>query len=474
MKKIVVSQHQAFLDEPILFENVEIDESKIYFVYIGEIKAYGLNIFLKRYLEKVYGVPFDFIAIVPDLLSEYKGFKNIIVYNPDSYTYKKKKGILVNCRLSLAKFFQEVSSSKRIRELFNSLCKRQDRLFIHLFESLPEIDMVCGEKVSIICPDPVLAHKLNNKLYQHELAIELGIPVPEGKCCKNLKEAIEVAKIYFNKGDRIFITQEYSAAGSNSIFANNVDDIKRRFGGMDQAYLVTRLVPHIYDPTVLGVVGNEKEVYIASVADQQMEENKFRGSSFPTELPYKIVRNLKEYTRKIGYKMGEMGYRGIFGCDYIVDAKGNVYFVEINARKQGTTMETVLTMLHRLPKHPTLLDMEFEAVTNNRLPDNLIEMDPTKPGLSWEVYNVKPEKDLFVIKEIPKLKSEMELFAEIAKNKEKKASTIVEDHLGEGLYQRAGGFVARIISVGNDLNEVRKELDRAKAIVEESFLPWTN
>ena len=54
VKKIVVSQHQTFLDEPILFENVEIDESKIYFVYIGEIKAYGLNIFLKRYWMRIY------------------------------------------------------------------------------------------------------------------------------------------------------------------------------------------------------------------------------------------------------------------------------------------------------------------------------------------------------------------------------------------------------------------------------------
>lgn len=100
------------------------------------------------------------------------------------------------------------------------------------------------------------------------------------------------------------------------------------FKGVDTTYLISRYIPHSYDPTVLGVVANEKDVYIAGVADQQIVDgNKFTGSTYPSRLPGKVIDTLKEYTRKIGRFMGSLGYRGIFGCDFIVDDDFNIFFL---------------------------------------------------------------------------------------------------------------------------------------------------
>jgi hypothetical protein len=91
-------------------------------------------------------------------------------------------------------------------------------------------------------------------------------------------------------------------------------------------YLVSRYMPHEDDPTVLGVVANEKDVYIAGVADQRIEHgNRFTGSTYPSKLPPDIITTLGELTRKAGKWLAANGYRGIFGCDYIVNATKKIF-----------------------------------------------------------------------------------------------------------------------------------------------------
>jgi len=55
----------------VYFHNYRIDPDARYFLYIGELKNYGLNIFLKEALTRLHDRPFDFIAIVPDILEQY-------------------------------------------------------------------------------------------------------------------------------------------------------------------------------------------------------------------------------------------------------------------------------------------------------------------------------------------------------------------------------------------------------------------
>ena len=40
--------------DPILFNSIELDPDRAYFIYVGEIKAYGLNPFLIPVLEQIY------------------------------------------------------------------------------------------------------------------------------------------------------------------------------------------------------------------------------------------------------------------------------------------------------------------------------------------------------------------------------------------------------------------------------------
>jgi len=460
-----------FQRDPILFNSIKLEADKAYFIYIGEIKAYGLNAFLIPVLEQIYCRPVECIAVVPDLLGRYP-YSNLAVLNRDSFHYYSSKGMLVNCRPSAGNFAREVSASFLAQELIESIIREQDFVYIHMFASRQEMKLVDGERVMLLGPDPTLAHHFNNKITQYQMACQLAIPLPEGFCCNCLEEALESAQNFFRCGEEVFVSEAYSAAGSNSAFASNREEIQQRFVGNDQPYLVTRRVPHRYDPTVLAVVANAQEVYIASVADQRMEENRFRGSTFPTVLEGEVVEQIKDYTRLVGRYMGAQGYRGMFGCDFIVDESGQIYFVEVNARKQGTALESTFTLLHGLPGHPTLPEIEFCAVTRGKLPQGLTEMDSTRSDISWGTYNVKSERDIRVVEKVSCSQSEAEMFRQVSQAKGITSRAIVEDHLGPGVYQRAGGFVGRCISAAKSLPGMHSQLKKKEMQVGSSFRPW--
>ena len=456
--------------EEVLYENVRLEKDRAYFLYVGEIKGHGLNHFLKEPLERVHGRPVDFISIIPDVLSEYR-HGNLVVINPEAGRLRRETGLTHSVRIPAGRFAEEVGTSPFVAGLIRRILGSQDRLYLNMWASQVEMTLTEDERVRLIGPDPELALELNNKLKQYRLAGELGVSVPPGGTCGSVEEALALAEEYFRRGEQFFVTAEYSAAGSNSIVASTGDEIRERFGRGFGNLLVTRYIDHRYDPTVLGIVAGPEDVYIASVADQTMEGVRFRGSHYPTLLDRGKAAELKKITRIIGRRMGEMGYRGVFGCDYIIDGEGKIYFVEINARKQGTTLETSLTMLHHLPDQPTFPELEFLAVTEGSFPPGLREMDPSEASLCWGTYNCKMEEDVEVNGHIAPACSEMELFARAAADDGQGSSFIVEDHVGTPMRQKAGGFLARIIAASGDRSRVAEAVREGRRRVEKTFRP---
>lgn len=450
------------MDEPY-WDSVRLDPDTFYFLYIGEIKAQGLNDFLVEPLQRLYGRPVDFISIVPDVLARYPR-DNTIVVNPRAAEARRMSGMDHNIRIPGVYFASEVSCCPSVIDLVDQLVDRQGHVYVSVFESSPGLDLIDGERVRLIGPDPDLARTFNNKLVQYEMACTLRLPVPPGGCCSSLEGATRNAQELIVRGYSVFLSQEYSAAGSHSIIATSVQEIEDRFSDPDCGYLITRYLEHEHDPTVLGIVAGERDVYIASVADQNIQGTRFRGSTFPTSLPAGIVRDLKEMTRTVGSYLGEQGYRGAFGCDYIVDPEGDIYFIEVNARKQGTTMETALTMKYRIPGHQSFLELEFEAVTEGRFSRPLAEMDSSEGGICWGTYNVKVEKDIVVTSDLPPMVTEQELFRRVAEGSSG-AGSVILDHVGKSVRQAPGGFLGRIIAVSSVLDDIEPALEEGRRLL---------
>ena len=443
-----------------------------YLVYIGEVKSYGLAIYMAKTLEKFMKVPYGVIYIVPDVLLKYPELmENVIVINPYVYDLFIKNldiGICkrVAARVSLDCFYEAVSKDHYFRELLIDLLRYQDRVFIYTFESRPSLELPPLRGLEFLGTDPVTSDRWNDKFFQYERLNRL-VPVPDfvitNKVSKRLLDAI------FSEWGKVFITRRYSAAGSNSIILDNPslffnyfeDDIE------NSVFMFTRYVEHEADPTVLGIVANEKEVFIAGVADQIIEKgNRFVGSLYPSSLPRKVVRKLRDYTVRVGRALAVEGYRGFFGCDYIVDKQENVYFVEVNARKQGTTMEFCCTFDVELngKEKVTLTDMEYSSIVYETFPigsHELYQVNPLKRQvINWGTYNYKVDMNVVLSGEPQNTNIwERDLFVS-------KSGYAVTDYIGDGFTVRRDTFVGRVIAVGSSRAEVLKNLDLGKKDIE--------
>jgi len=453
----------------IHFSNFRLDEDKDCFLYIGELKNYGLNAFLKKALTRYFNRPFQFIAIVPDVLEQYN-YDNLIVINPLVESTDGECVLKKSCRINAREFMAAVSENPKVISLVHQILRRQPKLFLNMYESLPEMSLDRIEGVTILGPDKEIAARSNNKAVQMSALKEM-VPVVDFKFCNGYQSLIDSTdQLWSTWTDGIFVTKEYSAAGINSTVASCKKDIEDKFNGDDTSYIISRFMPHTLDPTVLAVVANQDDVFIAGVADQRIEDgNRFTGSTFPTTASPEHTKELIRHTRTVGKWLAGQGYRGIFGCDYIITNENEVRFLEINARKQGTTLEFCCTLDQALGADaPNLPELELWAVVEGIFPANAREMNPVLPPVHWGTYNYKIHQPVFTETYIPQQTREQETFENVAKGRLKKDYLILE-HIGTNFTLAEGAFLARVVAVAQDRDSVDQGIVQGRKIIELTF-----
>ncbi len=454
--------------EDIYYTNFTYDPTCYYFFYIGELKAYGLNQFVREALQKMApGREVRFVAIIPDVCIQYY-YPDIIVINPCCKAGGQPPQVC--CRLGTGQFMTSVSSSGTIRRLVADILENQEELYLSMFESVLEMTLDEIDRVSILGPDKFVAKHYNSKLVQ---SVELAgyVPLVESEVCMGLTTLLEKTDALRNTWeDGIFISLAYSAAGINSAVTHTREEVLHRFTDENGEYLITRYISHDLDPTVLAVVANDKDVYIAGIADQKIVDgNKFVGSSYPSKVTKDQADILRKYTIAAGRKLGRAGYRGIFGCDYIIDHYGVIWFLEINARKQGTTLEFCCTLEQNLPVgSPTLPELECHAVLHNCFPPGTVESEDNICDLHWETYNHKLAVPVLTTGYIPQDTGERSSFAKVAKREIHKDFVILE-HLGSPLRVMPGTFLARVVSVARSGDDVREGLGQGIGWIKQTF-----
>ncbi|WP_136810441.1 ATP-grasp domain-containing protein [Desulfosediminicola flagellatus] len=465
--------------DDVLFSNFSYNPEAYYFLYVGDLKNYSLNCFVKECLERRLNKrEVRFIAIVPDVCIQYN-YTNIIVINPVATQDMIENHAIshmdtqprMSCRLKSSIFMKAVSESKTVRNLIETILANQNQLYVNLYESMVEMTLDSIDRVSVLGPDKQIARKYNDKVFQYNL-LKGRVPCIDGLCCEGREHLLQTTSTLWEKWpDGIFVSAAYSAGGANSAVTYCQEDVVRKFKDDDNCYyLVTRYIPHDLDPTVLAVVANENDVYIAGIADQVIQDgNRFVGSTFPSVANTEQQRQLREHTVTIGRILGEAGYRGIFGCDYLIDRKGDIHFLEINARKQGTTLEFCFTLEQTLPEgSPMLPELEYYAVTENRFPAHTVEMNDNHHGIHWGTHNYKITAAQLTKGYIPQNPYERETFKKIAR-KELIKDFVILEHLGTNFLVSPGTFLARVVSVARCAEDVAEGLCQGVGFIQQTI-----
>ncbi|MBU1001099.1 MAG: hypothetical protein KKE73_01100 [Proteobacteria bacterium] len=451
--------------EHVCFENIRLESGVDYFLYIGEIKAFGLSDFVRQGLERRCGRPFKAIGICPDILHQYP-YDNVVVINPWAKPPRANARSDEAGRVSAGPFVAHVCASRYVQSLLRLLRERQDGVYVWMFESRREFQLQEMDGVTLLGPDPELVHQLNDKTWQYETFKELA-PVVEFRICQGRDDMLTCCGEFAKRCSHgVFVSCDYSAGGVSSKVVQRIEDAECKFTDPEGRYLVSAYKPHVWDPTVLGVVGNERDVFVAGVADMTIVDgNKFRGSTYPSRLPGPIQQRLKDYTAAVGRKLGSLGFRGIFGCDYIVDAEDNIFFIEVNPRKQGTTMEYCCTLEHLLPQGAANLPaLEIGAVLDNRFPENTVYPDPQRVAaldIHWGTFNYKVEGQCARTRTaLAQRLKERELFKRVAGNGA--GGHVILEHVGADVDVLPGTFMGRVAAVGSSRRAMLLALNRGK------------
>ena len=464
--------------DDVLYSNFTYNPGAYYFLYVGDLKNYTLNHFVKETLERrLHRNDVQFIAIVPDVCIQYN-YANIMVINPVAHHdmianhafSQQDSPARMSCRLPSAAFMEAVSSNAAVRQLISTILENQNQLYVNLYESLAEMTLDEIDGVSILGPDKHIARRYNNKVFQHEV-LQGVVPLIDGYRCENRNQLLETTGPLFERWpEGIFVSAAYSAAGANSAVTHSQEQVAERFTDRECQYLVTRYIPHDLDPTVLAVVASEEEVFIAGIADQNIVDgNRFVGSTFPSAATAEQQQLLRDYTTAVGRVLGAAGYRGIFGCDYLIDRAGAIHFLEINARKQGTTLEFCFTMEQSLPEgSPMLTELEYYAVTENRFPPHAREMNGNHRSIHWGTYNYKITRHTLTTGYIPQNPYERETFRKIAR-KELIKDFVILEHLGTNFLVSPGTFLARVVSVARCREDVAEGLCQGVGFIQQTI-----
>ena len=460
--------------QDIVYSNLRLDPDAHHFLFVGEFKSCCLNEFVARALRRVFGPRVRAVSIVPDVLGEYPG-ANVTVINPDALSAMRAEGRRVALRIPMSRFATHVCESSYVMDLVRQLLEHQGELSLWMFESRPELTLRQVQGVRFLGPRASLVAQFNDKTWQYQ-TLTGHVPVVDHRVCCGCEELWEAAEDLRSRcPDGVFVTNCYSAGGANSLVTTEASQVTARFADPAGRYLASGYVPHDHDPTVLGCVGGPGQVYVAGVADMRIEnQTMFRGSTWPSQLPLDIQGELVAHTRMVGEILAERGFRGIFGCDYIVDRSGRVLFIEVNPRKQGTTMEYCCALEQLLPEGtPSLFDMEYEAVTRDRLPDGCVEPSPADAaaaGLFWGTYNLKVKREALTTTALAMDMPERELFQRVAAGG--KGSHLILEHVGADVLVKPLTFLGRVAAVGRTRQEMLTELDEGEMRLRRSFVDF--
>ncbi len=457
------------------FSNIQLDPDTYYFLYVGELKACCLNPFLQKGLERETGRKVGHISVVQDMC-EANGHNNIMILNPEAVqlAVETDGSPKVAIRVPMRQFAIHVSQHPAVRNLVHSILLRQPALPVWMFENKVELTLRDIPGVQLLGPDPSLVFQCNDKAWQYDTFFGL-VPTVDYKICCGIEELmLATSRMRENSPDGVFVSKTYSAGGSDSMVTHSQEETSTRFNDPYARYLVSPYIKHAYDPTVLGLVANANDVFIAGVADMRIEGGTgFRGSTWPSQLPEHVQSALRKHTKTIGHKLGEYGFRGIFGCDYIVDHSENIYFIEVNPRKQGTTMEFTCMLEQLSPADaPSLIELEYYAFKHGRFPNSTAWPDFKKihrkgTTFHWGTYNFKVNNTVKTHTFLPQAMPEVELFRRCAKHGQ--GGYLILEHVGRDTVVKPGTFLARAVAVDSTRQGMRDKLEHAIQLIKSSF-----
>ena len=359
----------------------------------------------KRYKKK----KFEPIYILSAEPGKYHQKSNYIIINKElkrlQQKTKNKKIVLLQ---DLEDLNIEFSESKFVQALIDKLSKKQDKIFLISFTSFGL--KVNNKKIINIGPRAELVEKYDSKIEQIKLFKKLKLPINETRIYSNI-DKLKKAKLTYPG----FISPTYTSGGAESAILFSNKDLKVFFSKLrrvnkDKGFFVAKYVKDVQSsPNSVGIVCKKNDVRVLCLTDQIIRGIKHTGNIYPTSANKSNQKKMITITKKIGNHLSALGFRGMYGCDFIIDNKGKLSVVELNPRRQSCYL-----ILQLMSKKINLLDVELKLALGESIPK--FKYNDIQVKYSWLHNKLKPYLKYQVLKKEFRINNEDSPFSKNGKN----------------------------------------------------------
>lgn len=182
--------------------------------------------------------------------------------------------------------------------------------------------------VRLVLPKYEIVKFWDNKINQYENLSKV-VRVPYYKVYDSIFQFIRLDVI-----EKVFISSENSEGGSFcSVFDGNKKDLLK-FLNKKSRIRVSEYI-EIKKELSVHVVIFPKYNIIGPILKQENENQVvFKSIEYPTTYSYEVIK----YIDNISTELRKSGYLGVVGIDLMIDSNSNLYLVEINPRKMGSSL----------------------------------------------------------------------------------------------------------------------------------------
>ena len=371
--------------------------------------------------------------------------------------------------VDISRYLNEIfCTNDKLINLVSRLAEKQE--CVPLFGFTTSFLNIANRKISVIGPRSEITTIYDSKIKQRRIFEDTEVPFPETEICYDV-DRLEESEIV-RKHKPCIASAEYSSGGGGTVVIRtdkDIPDFRRRLSAryINQRYIVSPFLKAMSSPNSTGFVIDEENVLVISVSDQLLYETrneiKYEGNCYPSAIPARIQDEIILYTRSIGEELASKGYRGFFGCDFIVTREGETFVVDLNPRKQGGFLCNLLMFEILKPEGcPGLLDLELMQIEQPNPPLSSSELSKLKgtenPRIhfGWAQSKIRPRHKYFRISGEVWEGSEEICFTNIG-------SRCVKSFFPQGVTFYDGSFLGCVVTTGNSREEALATLSQLES-----------
>lgn len=291
-------------------------------------------------------IPIFFITPNPNRAigfeGEIKNYHIVCSQNTDIINYMKKAGVSVFC---LKK--EDIKNSGRILEDAKTIefIKEKSKgktANIITFKPSPKIAKICRESnFRYIGNDWKLNRILENKIEFVRITNKLNLPNAGSRVIRLKKE--KDFNFYFKHGEKLVVQLPRGFSGNSTFLVENKRDLERIFEKYKdrEVKMSNYLKGETYTVNIciskFGTAISQPIFQITGLTS--FNKNKLGTSgndyAYAANLSRSVKKEIFSQSQKIANYIKKIGYKGIFGLDFIVSGE-NAHLIEINPRLVGS------------------------------------------------------------------------------------------------------------------------------------------